>query len=182
MDQDQPSADMPPEDANNMVSFADSLKSLAAQAAPEKVVEAEYHLVTFVLEKEEFGVPVCAVREIIRVSEITRVPQAPVHIRGVTNLRGRIIPVVEIRTRIGLTAASIGYLSRILLVEAHGRAFGLLVDAVTEVLKIPASSVTPAPPEVLSSASNEYLVGVAQLGKRLIVLLDLDRVVTGISK
>lgn len=182
MDQDQPFADASREDANSMVSFADSLKTLAAQAAAPQAADTEYHLVTFVLEKEEFGVPVRSVREIIRVSEITRVPQAPVHIRGVTNLRGRIIPVVEIRTRIGLNAATVGYLSRILLVEAHDRVFGLLVDAVTEVLKVPASSVTPAPPEVLSSASAEYLVGVAQLGKRLIVLLDLDRVVTGISK
>jgi purine-binding chemotaxis protein CheW len=182
MDQDQPSADASRETADSIVSFADSLEALQAQAAPKKAAEAEYHLVTFVLEKEEFGVPVRSVREIIRVSEITRVPQAPPHIRGVTNLRGRIIPVVEIRTRIGLTPATVGYLSRILLVEAHDRVFGLLVDAVTEVLKVPASSVTPAPPEVLSSASAEYFVGVAQLEKRLIVLLDLDRVVTGISK
>ena len=182
MVQDQPPADTPQDAADSLLVFADSLESMAGEAAPKKAAEAEYHLVTFVLEKEEFGVPILKVVEIIRVSEIRRVPQAPPHIRGVTNLRGRIIPVVEIRTRIGLTPASVGHLSRILLVEARGRVFGLLVDAVTEVLKVPASTVTPPPPEVLSTASAEYLIGVAQLSKRLIVLLDLDRVVAAITK
>jgi purine-binding chemotaxis protein CheW len=182
MDQNQLSKGTTQGGADGFLAFADSLESQSTEATQKKAVEAEYHLVTFLLENEEFGVPIRKVKEITRVTEITRVPQAPEHIRGVTNLRGRIVPVVEIRTRLGLPVASVTGLSRILLVEASGRVFGLLVDAVNEVLKVPASTVTPPPPEVLSSASADYLVGVAQIAKRLIVLLDLDRVVAGISK
>ena len=77
----------------------------------------ELHLLTFTLDREEFGIPVTQVREVIRVDGITRVPQAPAHVRGVTNLRGRILAVVELRTRLGLTPAVAHAASRIVVVE-----------------------------------------------------------------
>ncbi len=155
-----------------LLGFADTL-DVAAAVAP--VAKPELHVVTFALDREEFGVPVAQVREVTRVSEITRVPQAPPHVRGVTNLRGRVLAVVEIRTRLGLAPAVITPSSRIVVVDVLGRVLGLLVDRVSQVTKVPAESVVPAPDEVVS-AEADYLSGVARWNSRLIILLDLDKV------
>jgi purine-binding chemotaxis protein CheW len=105
---------------------------------------------------------------------VTRVPQARRHVRGVTNLRGRILAVVEIRTRMGLTPAEITPRSRIIVVGVHERTLGILVDGVSQVVKVPANTVAPAPEEVLSSNA-DYITGVARRDSRLIILLDLER-------
>lgn len=158
----------------SLLEFADAVNRLPR---PEAVSAPgpELHLVTFQLEREEFGVPIHLVREILRVGEITRVPEAPPHICGVTNLRGRILAVVEVRTRLGLPAAVPTVHSRIVVVESRGRVLGLLVDAVRQVLKLPVDVVLPPPPEVVS-AHADYFRGVARLGARLVILLDLDKV------
>ena len=155
-----------------LLRFADGLEREAAAPAP--MPSGELHLVTFALGREEYGIPVGQVREVIRVGEITRVPQAPAHVRGVTNLRGRILPVVELRGRLGLEPAVPTARSRIVVVEVAGRVLGLLVDAVLQVTKVPLESVAPPPEEVLSSDS-DYLSGVARWNDRLIILLELDK-------
>lgn len=156
-----------------LLAFADDLARQQA-AAPIAAPDPELHLVTFRLERESFAVPIERVREVVRVTEITRVPEAPPHIRGVTNLRGRVLPVVELRTRLGLTAAVTTPSSRILVVESQGRLLGLLVDGVSRVVKVPSSSVVPPPEEVLSERT-DYIPGVARMGDLLLILLDLDR-------
>lgn len=156
-----------------LLAFADDLTRRQAAAAVLPP-DPELHLVTFRLERESFAVPIDRVREVVRVTEITRVPEAPPHIRGVTNLRGRVLPVVELRTRLGLTPAVITPASRVLVVEAHGRVLGLLVDGVSRVVKVPSSSVVPPPEEVLSHRT-DYIPGVARTGDTLLILLDLDR-------
>ena len=156
------------------LAFVDELAAQNA-ATPEPATAPLLHLIAFQLEREEYGVPVASVREVSRVAEITRVPQAPEHIRGVMNLRGRILPVLELRTRLGhppLTAP--GPKARVVVAEIHGRVLGLLVDAVAQVLKIPSDRVVP-PPDDARSAAADYLTGVAQLDGRLIILLDLER-------
>jgi purine-binding chemotaxis protein CheW len=156
-----------------LLGFADAMEARAvANTAP--VPGSELHLLTFVLEREEFGVPVTQVREVIRVSDITRVPQAPAHVRGVANLRGRILAVVELRSRLGLPPADLTPRSRVIVVEVRGRVLGLLVDAVRQVTKVPEASVVPAPEEVIS-ADVDYLRGVARWQSRLIILLDLEK-------
>lgn len=129
---------------------------------------------TFRLDREEFGIPIQQVREVIQVGDITRVPHAPPHIRGVANLRGRILAVVEIRTLLGLQPAAVTSRSRVVVVEVHDRVLGILVDAVTQVVKVPTAAVAPAPAEVLSPGT-DYITGVARWHSRLIVLLDLER-------
>jgi purine-binding chemotaxis protein CheW len=156
-----------------LLAFADDLARQQA-SAPVAEPDPELHLVTFRLERESFAVPIDRVREVVRVTEITRVPEAPPHIRGVTNLRGRVLPVVELRTRLGLTPAVTTPSSRILVVESHGRLLGLLVDGVSRVVKLPSSSVVPPPEEVLSDRT-DYIPGVARMGDLLLILLDLDR-------
>ena len=158
--------------AEPLLGFADSLPAVASDAAAPA---AMLHLLTFTLDREEFGIPVTQVREVIRVDGITRVPQVPSHVRGVTNLRGRILAVVEIRTRLGLPPAVITPASRIVVVEVMGRALGLLVDRVSQVTKVPVDSVAP-PPEEVVTAETDFLTGVARWNSRLIMLLDLDKV------
>jgi purine-binding chemotaxis protein CheW len=163
-----------PSGAESLLQFADELQRLSVSTeAPSP--GPELHLVTFALDREEFGIPIAQVREVIRVAEITRVPQARQHVRGVTNLRGRILAVVEIRTRMGLPPAEITPRSRVIVVGVHDRTLGILVDAVSHVVKIPAKTVAPAPEEVLSS-SVDYITGVARWNSRLIILLDLEKV------
>jgi purine-binding chemotaxis protein CheW len=158
----------------SLLQFADELKR------QETVTEAqspspELHLVTFALDREEFGIPIGQVREVIRVGEITRVPQARPHVRGVTNLRGRILAVVEIRTRMGLPAAELTPRSRVVVVGVHDRILGILVDGASQVVKVPVETIAPAPEEVLSPGT-DYITGVARWNSRLIVLLDLEKV------
>lgn len=157
----------------HLLGFADAMEARAVtQTAPAP--GPELHLLTFALDREEFGIPVTQVREVIRVSDITRVPQAPAHVRGVANLRGRILAVVELRSRLGLPTAELTPRSRVVVVEVRGRVLGLLVDAVSQVTKVPEASVVPAPDEVVS-ADADYLTGVARWQSRLIILLDLDK-------
>jgi purine-binding chemotaxis protein CheW len=160
---------------DNLLRFADTVEQDAAPASHPVAPGPELHLVTFALEREEFGIRVDQVREIIRVGEITRVPQAPPHVRGVANLRGRILAVVEIRTRLGLTPAVLTPRSRIIVVEIQGRVLGILVDAVLQVVKVPVETVTAAPDEVLSPQT-DYISGVARWNSRLIILLDVEKV------
>ncbi|HEY8256229.1 MAG TPA: chemotaxis protein CheW [Gemmatimonadales bacterium] len=158
---------------DRLLGFADTLEQSAE--ADVSALGPELHLLTFQLEREEYGLPITRVREVIRVTDITRVPQAPPHVRGVTNLRGRILAVVEIRSRLGLEPAVVTPASRIVVVEAHGRVLGLLVDRVSRVTKVPGESVAPVPDDVRSTDA-DYLTGVARWDSRLIILLDLDRV------
>jgi len=156
-----------------VLGFAETLEARAAAETPA-APGPELHLLTFALDREEFGIPVTQVREVIRVADITRVPQAPPHVRGVANLRGRILAIVELRSRLGLAPAEMTPRSRVVVVEVRGRVLGLLVDAVSQVTKVPEASVVPAPEEVVS-ADAAYLTGVARWQSRLIILLDLDK-------
>jgi purine-binding chemotaxis protein CheW len=160
--------------ADSLLRFADELER-QVPATEALSPSPELHLVTFALDREEFGIPIEQVREVIRVGEITRVPQARPHVRGVTNLRGRVLAVVEIRTRMGLPAAEITPRSRVVVVGVHDRILGILVDGVSQVVKVPAETVAPAPEEVLSPGT-DYITGVARWNSRLIMLLDLEKV------
>lgn len=160
-----------PAPAPSVFEFADQVAAGDAAAAAPPPAE-QLHLITFRLDGEEFGLPVELVREVIRVGDITRVPQAPAHIRGVTNLRGRILPVVELRSRLGLAPLVPRSTARIIVAEVQGRVLGLLVDSVAQVQKLPADRLSAAPDEVKSAHTN-YLTGVLQLDGRLIILLDL---------
>jgi purine-binding chemotaxis protein CheW len=137
-------------------------------------VEAAEHLATFYLDREEYGVDVRQVQEIRRVTEITSVPRAPQFIRGVINLRGRILPVLDLRTRLGLGEVAPSRAARIVVVRVKDRLLGLLVDGASQVLKIPVSQVEPAPEEVVQKGG-DYIRGVAKLDDRLIILVDLER-------
>lgn len=123
---------------------------------------------------EEFAVDILSVQEIIRMVEITRVPKAPAFVEGVINLRGRIIPVLDLRRRLGIADAERTAQSRIVVVTVRGRVVGLVVDSVSEVLRIPRSAIEPTP-SLGTTAGAEFIQGVGRLDERLLTLLDLKR-------
>ena len=131
----------------------------------------------FDLSTEAYGVDIGAVREIIRLQDITKVPRTPEFVEGVINLRGKVIPVVDLRKRFGLPAEEESKENRIVVVDIGAQDIGVIVDAVTEVLRIATESVEP-PASVIITADSEYLLGIAKLDSRLIILLDLEQVLT----
>ncbi len=143
--------------------------------------ETEKQVVVFSLGSEAYGVPIGAVREIIRMQDITRVPRMPEFVEGVVNLRGKVIPVIDLRKRLGLGAAEKSKDNRIVVVDGGGEDIGMIVDMVTEVLRLPANSVEMVS-GVISSTDSEYLMGIAKLESRLIILLDLRKVLSDSEK
>src|SRR6059058_1034870 len=135
----------------------------------------ERQLVVFQLGAELYGVEIARVHEIIRLQAITRVPRAPAFVEGIINLRGKVIPVVDLRHRFGLPAAEHTRASRIVVVEIGDQVVGIVVDGVSEVLRVSPSIVEPPSP-VVAGIDSEYLHGIAKLPERLVILLDLDRI------
>jgi len=161
------------EGEDRIFTFADTLEADVEEES--KVVVRLESWVTLSLADETFALPVEPVREVLRVAGITRVPHAPYPIRGVANLRGRVIPVIDLRLRIELPEGEITRRSRIIVVGSRGRLLGLLVDAVHQVVHFDPSNVQE-PPEDVMTVQSDYISGVYHWGEELILLLDVDRV------
>ncbi|HEX9187108.1 MAG TPA: chemotaxis protein CheW [Vicinamibacteria bacterium] len=154
---------------------AHSLSFFAAPVQEHRAAaEATEHLATFFLDREEYGVDVRQVQEIRRMSEITGVPRAPDFIRGVINLRGRILPVLDLKRKLGLGEVEAGRATRIVVVRVKERLLGLLVDGASQVLRVELSRIEPPPAEVVEKGG-DYIRGVAKLEDRLVILVDLER-------
>jgi len=137
-------------------------------------MEKDCQLVGFRIGNETYGVQIGSVREIVRVPEITTVPNAPELIEGVINLRGKIIPVMDLRKRFGNATVQQDKKNRILVVELDNKLLGLIVSSASEVLKIPPSEIEP-PGTVFAEGESSYVTGVGKLKGRLIILLDIAR-------
>lgn len=141
-------------------------------------VKNEIKLVVFRLGEEEFGAPIHQVHEILRLVEITRVPRAPRFIEGVVNLRGRIIPILDLRRRFELPMdASPEKKQRIMEVEVDGQILGMIVDEVSEVVRLPVDAIEPPPPMVADIAG-EYLTGIGKLPGRILIMLNFDKILS----
>ncbi len=136
-----------------------------------------YQLVSFCINNEEYGIDILNVQEIIRPMDMTRVPNAPDFIEGVINLRGKIVPVVDLRQRFNLSSRKRDESSRIIVVELSGKVVGFLVDKVREVLRVEQAIIEP-PPELTTNIDVRYITGVAKLKDRLLILLDLVKVLS----
>lgn len=132
-------------------------------------------LVSFNIGNEEFGIDILKVEEIIRVISITQIPNSPEFIEGVVNLRGRVIPVINLRTRLGFEKKEFDNQTRVIVVEVSGMTLGFIVDSVREVLRIP-KSITEPPPSITAGVNSEYITAVGKLENRLLILLDLEKV------
>ncbi|MBM7686256.1 chemotaxis protein CheW [Defluviitalea raffinosedens] len=134
----------------------------------------ERQLVTFLLGEDEFGTDIMDVKEIIRVPDITRVPNAPVYVEGACNLRGNILPIIDGRTWFNLERKNRDENSRVLVIDVDGKATGVIVDKVSEVMRVNIADIE-APPEIIRNVDLDYLNGVVKLenGNRLVMLLDV---------
>lgn len=132
-------------------------------------------LVSFKIGTEEFGVDILNVQEIIKIVQITKVPNSPLFVEGVINLRGKVIPVIDLRTRLGLQKIEHDKDTRIIVVELSKSTIGFIVDAVNEVLRIPIS-ITEAPPEIVAGVDSEFIKSVGKLDDRLLILIDLNKI------
>ncbi len=139
--------------------------------------DEELQLVSFNIGSEEYGIEILKVQEINRMVEITKVPQAPRFVEGVINLRGKVIPVIDLRKRFNLEVRPYDKSTRIVVVNIDGTIMGMIVDAVSEVLRLSSKTIEP-PPEIATGANAEYIKGVAKLEDRLLIYLDLSKVMS----
>jgi purine-binding chemotaxis protein CheW len=150
---------------------------------PADTDEGEKQLVVFTLDGEDYGLDIGSVESIIKLQPITAVPRAHAFIEGITNLRGAVLPVVDLRKRFGMPAGESNKDNRIVVVEMGNTTIGMIVDTVTEVLRVPQKNVTPPSPVVATIDAN-YITGIAKVDDgpdapgRLIILLDLNQLLS----
>ncbi len=149
--------------------------------AQEKKSEELVQLVVASLSGEEYGIPIMQVQEIIKIPEITHIPNMPDFVEGVINLRGKIVPIIDLRRRFNLELRRYSEDTRIVVSNVAGHSVGLIVDSVSEVIRIGAGIIDPIPPTI-SHIGTEYLNGVAKVGSRLVILLNLERILSDIEK
>lgn len=137
----------------------------------------EHQLVVFELGKEHYGVDISAVESIIKMQPITVVPHTPSFVEGVTNLRGSVLPVIDLRKRFGLAMDDISKNSRIVVIALGKTKVGMIVDAVSEVLRIQEDQIEPPPPMV-TSVDTTFIIGIAKIDNKLVILLDLSKVLS----
>jgi purine-binding chemotaxis protein CheW len=149
----------------------------------EKSLTRELHIVGFQVGRETYGVPIMSLHEIVRVPEITAVPDAPEYMEGVINLRGKIVSVIDLRKRLGQAQVAPSRRNRILVVEHNSRLCGLMVDSASEVLKVPATDIEPAS-TVFHDGGLNCVTGLGKYRGRLIVLLDMEKLLeyTGLRR
>ena len=143
----------------------------------KKDQEELLQLVSFKIGDEEFGVDILRVQEINRMSQITKVPNTPDFLEGVINLRGRIVPVIDLRVKLGMLRKEHDKDTRIVVVELKGKTMGFIVDEVNEVLRI-SKDITEAPPDIISGVNAEYITSIGKLEDRLLILLDLEKILS----
>jgi purine-binding chemotaxis protein CheW len=137
----------------------------------------EQQLVIFELADEQYGLDIAGVESIIKLQNITSVPQAPKFVEGVTNLRGVVLPVIDLRKRFGLENTDKTKDTRIVVVEMGDTTVGMVVDAVTEVLRVSSEAIEPPSP-LVTTVDSSFITGIAKVENRLIILLDLGKVLS----
>jgi len=158
-----------------MATVKNSAQLVADEQDEDELLSDETQLVTFKVDREEYGVHIMQVQEIIRLGDITRVPRAPAFVEGIMDLRGKVLPVVDLRKRFALGSKEHGETSRVVVVNIADMTLGLIVDAISEVLRLPNSAIEP-PPRIIAGIDSRFLKGIGRLDKRLIILLDLDKI------
>ena len=139
--------------------------------------DAEVQIVAFKLEKEEFAINIHHVREVLKMTQVTPLPQSAHFIEGVINLRGEVIPVVDLRKRFELDSGERGEHTRIIIVEIQGNKVGLIVDSVTEVLRLSPAAIQ-LPPSRIAGTRTDFIKGVGKIDDRLLIILYVDKILT----
>ncbi len=139
--------------------------------------DGETQLVVFVMESEEFACGINSVREVLKMIRVTPLPRSLDFVEGVINMRGDVIPVIDLRKRFGLPEAERTDESRIIIVEVEERMVGLIVDSVSEVISLENKQIQEAPNQV-AGEKTDLITGVGKVGDRMLIILDLDRILT----
>ena len=133
--------------------------------------------VTFNLGKQKYAIDILKVQEINNLKEITPIPNAPTYMEGAINLRGKVIPVLNLRRRLHLESKDMTELSKIVIADLNGLVLGMVVDSVSDVLRIPSDIVEAAPPVITGSSRSDFVLGIAKLSDMLVIILDMDKMV-----
>lgn len=150
---------------------------MASLETQKKEATGLLQLVSFFIGEEEFGVDILYVQEINKMLHVTKVPYAPDYVNGVINLRGRVIPVMDLRLRLGMPRKEPDKNTRIIVMEVNDKTVGFSVDSVNEVLRIP-QDVTEAPPSLAMGVNSEFIKSVGKLEDRLLILIDLEKILS----
>jgi purine-binding chemotaxis protein CheW len=134
-------------------------------------------LISFTVGAEEYGLELLRVKEVIRMRQITWLPKAPSCVKGIINLRGDIIPIVDLRERFGLQPQEQTAMTRVIVVEVEGMPVGMVVDSASQVVRVPADQFDP-PPTVMGGASREFITSVGKMGDKLVIMIDVDRILS----
>ena len=145
----------------------------------ENITTAEkiMHIVSFNIGEEQYGVDILRVQEINRMVTITQVPNSPNYVEGVINLRGKVIPIIDLRTRMGIPKKEHDSTTRIMVIDLEGSTLGFVVDSVNEVLRIPINIMEP-PPAIALNADTNFITAIANFEERMIIILNLDKVLS----
>jgi purine-binding chemotaxis protein CheW len=139
--------------------------------------EQRLQMINFTVGGDEYAVEIQKVREVINFREITQLPKAPSFVKGIINLRGEVIPVIDLREKFGLSHEEYSAMTNVVIVEIGRKAVGVVVDSVRHVIRVAASDLAPSPP-FIGGLSGKYVNGVAKLGERLIVVLDMEKILS----
>src|SRR5271157_3717021 len=153
---------------------AGSRKTQPGVEASRRTDNPIIQLVGFRLDNEDYAIAITKIQEIILMKPITRIPQVPDFIEGLINLRGSVIPIVNLRKRFGLAAREVDDETRTIVVNVHEKTVGCVVDAVTQVMRINRDQIQPPPLSILA-VSHQYIAGLARLEDRLLIILDIER-------
>jgi purine-binding chemotaxis protein CheW len=151
---------------------------MAESRSREEVATELKQLIGFTVGAEEYGLELLRVKEVIRMRQITWLPKAPSCVKGIINLRGDIIPIIDLRERFGMQPQEQTAMTRVVVVEVEGRPVGMVVDSASQVVRVPADQFDP-PPDVLGEASRDFITAVAKLGDKLIIMIDAARILSG---
>ncbi len=149
----------------------------AATAQDKKTAEEMIDILRFTIDKEEYGIDLLKVQTIIRLPHITNLPKAPKFVKGIINLRGAVIPIIDLREKFGLETLEYGSTTRAIIVEINGRTTGIVVDRVSQVVKIDKSKIQDSP-VVVGGIASDFIEGVSELGEELIILLKIERILS----
>jgi purine-binding chemotaxis protein CheW len=149
------------------------------EATTERSLATEQlkQLISFTVGEEEYGLELLRVKEVIRMRQITWLPKAPHCVKGIINLRGEVIPIIDLRDRFGLPSIEETETTRVIVVEVEGRSVGAVVDSASQVVRVPANQFEPAPP-VMGKAAGELITGVGKMEGKLIIMLDVGKILS----
>ncbi|HEO64384.1 MAG TPA: purine-binding chemotaxis protein CheW [Spirochaetes bacterium] len=129
-------------------------------------------LVTFTISEETYGLEILKVQEIVRLPQVTKLPKAPAFVKGVIDLRGSVIPILDLREKFGIDTIAYSEKTRVIILETSGKKIGIIVDTVSKVIQVEEKDIAP-PPNVITGGDNQFISGVIRLEDKLIILLDI---------